>query len=157
MLESFNDHDEWESGLAEIYMVRHAQASFGADNYDLLSELGHQQARWLGDYFVDAELSFDHVFRGDMVRHRETLDGVREMLGPEACPHEEIMTGLNEFDFQALVKAYMRQHPRNVPPKPLQPKDYYQLLKLALQAWSLDELGTSSKSATGPRDRKSVV
>lgn len=130
--------------LAEIYVVRHAQASFGAENYDQLSELGHQQSRWLGEYFADAQLSFDHVLRGDMVRHRETLAGVRAIMGAEACPHEEIMTGLNEFDFQALVKAYMHQHPARVPPKPLQAKDYYLLLRLALEAWSVDELGASS-------------
>ena len=31
--------------MAQFYLVRHGQASFGTDNYDRLSELGHQQAR----------------------------------------------------------------------------------------------------------------
>src|SRR5690606_40460973 len=35
-----------------ILLVRHAQASFGTDDYDRLSELGRQQARWLGEYFA---------------------------------------------------------------------------------------------------------
>ena len=34
--------------MSELYLVRHAQASFGADNYDQLSDHGHQQSRWLG-------------------------------------------------------------------------------------------------------------
>ena len=28
--------------MAELYLVRHAQASFGTDDYDRLSELGHR-------------------------------------------------------------------------------------------------------------------
>ena len=36
--------------MSELYLVRHAQASFGAANYDQLSDLGHQQSRWLGDH-----------------------------------------------------------------------------------------------------------
>ncbi len=31
--------------MSELYLVRHAQASFGAANYDQLSDLGHQQSR----------------------------------------------------------------------------------------------------------------
>ena len=34
--------------MSLVYLVRHAQASFGARDYDRLSELGRQQARWLG-------------------------------------------------------------------------------------------------------------
>ena len=39
------------SGSARLWLVRHAQASFGSDDYDRLSERGEQQAvrfaRWL--------------------------------------------------------------------------------------------------------------
>ena len=35
--------------MSELILVRHAQASFGEDDYDRLSVLGHQQARWLGE------------------------------------------------------------------------------------------------------------
>ena len=42
-------------------MVRHAQASFGTDDYDRLSELGHRQAGWLGEYFRYRGLTFDQV------------------------------------------------------------------------------------------------
>ncbi|MEY8840214.1 histidine phosphatase family protein, partial [Cribrihabitans sp. XS_ASV171] len=34
--------------MAELLVIRHAQASFGADNYDLLSELGHRQSQAVG-------------------------------------------------------------------------------------------------------------
>ena len=39
--------------MAELMVVRHAQASFGTDNYDKLSELGHRQSAVLGAYLKD--------------------------------------------------------------------------------------------------------
>ena len=36
--------------MGTLYLVRHGQASFGADDYDQLSPLGQQQAVRLGEY-----------------------------------------------------------------------------------------------------------
>ena len=41
--------------MAELYLVRHGQASFGAADYDRLSERGEQQSVWLGEYFARLE------------------------------------------------------------------------------------------------------
>ena len=51
---SYSDSIELKerTGLAELTLVRHGQASFGAANYDQLSDLGMQQSRWLGEYFA---------------------------------------------------------------------------------------------------------
>ncbi|MFP3608465.1 histidine phosphatase family protein, partial [Paraburkholderia sp. SIMBA_053] len=38
--------------MAELYLVRHGQASLGADDYDQLSDAGEQQGIWLGEYFA---------------------------------------------------------------------------------------------------------
>ena len=38
--------------MGTLYLVRHGQASFGADDYDVLSPLGHQQALRLGEDFA---------------------------------------------------------------------------------------------------------
>ena len=37
--------------MSELILIRHAQASFGHENYDNLSELGHDQATLLGTLF----------------------------------------------------------------------------------------------------------
>ena len=50
-------------------MVRHAQASFGTDDYDRLSELGHRQSRWLGEYLAERQLTFARVVTGTLRRH----------------------------------------------------------------------------------------
>ena len=45
--------------MAELYLIRHAQASFGAENYDQLSDLGHQQSQSLGKALADQGVSPD--------------------------------------------------------------------------------------------------
>jgi broad specificity phosphatase PhoE len=67
--------------MSELYLVRHAQASFGAANYDQLSDLGHQQSRWLGEHLGKRGASFDTLVVGDMVRHHETMDGICAGMG----------------------------------------------------------------------------
>ncbi|KAA0913021.1 histidine phosphatase family protein [Aquicoccus porphyridii] len=89
--------------MAELFLVRHAQASFGAANYDKLSELGHEQSRELGRALKAQGIRPSAVFIGDMVRHRETLDGILQGLEMEVEPG--IHTGLNEFDFTDLLNA----------------------------------------------------
>ena len=84
--------------MSEFYLVRHGQASFGAKNYDKLSDLGHQQARWLGEYFTSRDIIFSQAFMGDMVRHRETTQGILD--GLSQSPVVTIDTGFNEFNFK---------------------------------------------------------
>ena len=58
--------------MASIYLIRHGQASFGAENYDKLSELGCRQAEVLGRYLRDCDIQFDAVYSGDLLRQRKT-------------------------------------------------------------------------------------
>ena len=34
--------------MGVLYLIRHGQASFGTDDYDRLSDLGHEQSRLAG-------------------------------------------------------------------------------------------------------------
>jgi len=38
--------------MAELYLIRHGQASFGAEDYDQLSSLGKTQCELLGAFFA---------------------------------------------------------------------------------------------------------
>ncbi len=58
--------------MSVIYLVRHGQASFGAANYDKLSELGCTQAKVLGQYFADSNIQFDAAYAGDLQRQQKT-------------------------------------------------------------------------------------
>ena len=71
--------------MAELYLVRHGQASFGAANYDQLSERGVQQSVWLGEYFAQRNLSFDRVICGTLRRHEQTVEAILRGMGrPDA-------------------------------------------------------------------------
>ena len=66
--------------MGQLILVRHGQASFGADDYDQLSHLGTQQGIRLGGYWQQAassparahSLDFDAVLIGSLKRHRQT-------------------------------------------------------------------------------------
>lgn len=89
--------------MAELWLIRHAQASFGAAEYDKLSDLGHEQARALGQALRGLGLRPDAVFIGAQRRHRETWDGMDTALGFGAP--DGILPGFNEFDFAGLLNA----------------------------------------------------
>ena len=57
---------------AQIFVVRHGQASARAHDYDVLSPLGARQAAHLGAHFARAAVGFDAVFCGPRRRHRDT-------------------------------------------------------------------------------------
>ncbi|MBY5972565.1 histidine phosphatase family protein [Ferrimonas balearica] len=89
--------------MGTLYLIRHGQASFGAADYDVLSEVGHAQSRALGRWFAAQGIRPDRVAHGGLKRQRDTLSGVLE--GVEGAPEPEVHPGLSEFDFKALLDA----------------------------------------------------
>ncbi|MDX1958130.1 MAG: histidine phosphatase family protein [Leptospiraceae bacterium] len=58
--------------MIEIFFIRHGQASFGKDNYDVLSDKGKLQAEKLAEYFQNEKIIPDKIFTGSLVRQKET-------------------------------------------------------------------------------------
>lgn len=114
--------------MTELILVRHGQASFGADDYDKLSELGWRQSRWLGEYFRERGMRFDRVLRGTLRRHDETARGILEGLGADAVPAAD--AGLNEYDSHALIAAHGRA------PEGADRRAHFRLLREVLYAWA---------------------
>ena len=96
--------------MAELYLIRHAQASFGADDYDKLSKLGQKQSYALGQALAIQGVRPDIWIRGDMRRHRETIKGIAKGMGLETVK-TEIHAGLNEYDFTGLLNARYLRNP----------------------------------------------
>ncbi len=94
--------------MTALYLVRHGQASFGADDYDRLSALGHRQSRWLGDYFAERGIRPARVLVGSLRRHRETWEAMAEGFAAAgvAVPTAEARPALNEYDPERLVAAH---------------------------------------------------
>jgi broad specificity phosphatase PhoE len=128
--------------MAELVLVRHAQASFGADDYDKLSELGWRQSRWLGEYFAERGATFDRVVRGSMRRHAETLAGIAEGMGRPLAGEEDAR--LNEYDSHALLRAHLGGTPM---PQGDDRRAHFRVLREAMYVWTD---GTLSGAAHEP-------
>jgi len=94
--------------MSTIYLIRHGQASFGADNYDQLSPIGYRQAAVTGKFLSRQALNIQQVVTGDMQRHRQTADHCLAEIGFNG---ERITDRKwNEFDHQAILAAYNPQY-----------------------------------------------
>ena len=69
--------------MGTLYLVRHGQASFGADDYDVLSALGHQQSVRLGEYFKYKGVRFDAALTGTLTRQIQTFVDISKGMGLE--------------------------------------------------------------------------
>ena len=136
--------------MPEIYLVRHAQASFGTENYDTLTPDGVQQSKWLGDYFLKRGLTFNHAISGDMQRHIQTLELIGEKLDLKSEQHE-VLPGFNEYDFKELIHVFGAQNPEDdlyqaAMNQSDDKKAFYRLLRRVLMAWSDDQLDGAAES-----------
>ncbi len=132
-----------EAPSARIWLIRHAQASFGAANYDALSPTGHEQAKRLATWLVaHPDLSFAHVVRGNLQRHRETLDAIAHAFAAAARPFPNVIEDAdwNEFQHDAIVRAYAQTHDDDlvqaVQKDLTNRRAVHALLAAALGAWS---------------------
>lgn len=125
--------------MAELYLVRHGQASFGSSDYDVLSDVGERQGVWLGEYFAQRDLKFDRVMTGGMRRHRQTLDAICRGMGCSFGDTEQHL-GLNEYDFQALFDGLDDSYQELKAWRGASRREFYPCLKRVLQLWSQDKI-----------------
>lgn len=90
--------------MSTIYLVRHGQGSFGAGDYDKLSEVGREQGRMLGAYFAEAGERIDHIYSGSLRRQRETADLIAAQLNPR--PPLSIEPAFDEYDSDAILRCF---------------------------------------------------
>lgn len=117
--------------MPELILVRHGQASFGAADYDKLSELGWRQSRWLGEHFAERGATFDVVVRGSLRRHTETLAGIAEGMGRPLAAAEDAR--LNEYDSHSLLNAHLKGKPM---PQADDRRVHFRILREAMYAWT---------------------
>lgn len=90
-----------------LLLVRHGQASFGAKDYDALSDVGHEQSRVLGRALAARGVVPDVVVGGGMRRHDETVAGILDGLGlAPGGVKLETDPGWAEFDFQHVIEVH---------------------------------------------------
>ncbi|MEL6571777.1 MAG: histidine phosphatase family protein [Pseudomonadota bacterium] len=114
--------------MGEITLVRHGQANSAADNeidYDRLSDLGRQQARWLGAWMAEHDKPYDHVYSGTL--HRQ-MDTATEMGFPDAT-RDARLNEIAYYDLTAEMEIYRPDLPR------LSPEDFEVHFPETLTAW----------------------
>lgn len=118
--------------MGNLYLVRHGQASFGAADYDNLSDLGVQQSVRLGEYFAQKGIPFDAVLTGSLRRHTQTWNGIAQGAGLDHTPL--VWPGLNEYDSEAVIQAIHPQ-PLQKPDTPEVYRHHFRLLRDGLRQW----------------------
>lgn len=83
-----------------LLLVRHGQASFGSEDYDVLSETGRRQSEILGAELARRSLRLPVLATGSLRRQQETaavaLPGSASLVDPR----------FDEYDHLGLVEAY---------------------------------------------------
>ncbi|MCW5628279.1 MAG: histidine phosphatase family protein [Rhodoferax sp.] len=118
--------------MGTLYLVRHGQASFGADDYDQLSDLGRRQSVRLGQYLAQRGVRIDAAITGTLRRQQQTWDGIQEGAGI-ALPAQAV-PGLNEYDSAAVIET-VHPHPLGKADTPEKYRHHFRLLRDGLTQW----------------------
>ena len=117
-----------------ICLVRHGQASFGAQTYDVLSPAGREQAAVAGAELARRALRDPLVVCGTLERQRDTAAILAEAAGWSGPPRTDARW--NEYDHLGVLARYGTPLPPDAGPRAVQPR-----LDGALRAW-IEEDGT---------------
>ncbi len=128
-----------------LLLVRHGQASYGAADYDNLSERGHLQARRLGEWLAGGGHRFRTVIVGGMRRHLQTAEGVAAAFAARGLdlPEPIADAGFAEFDHHAVFSTWLERNaddPVAIASRSGDPRDVGAMLQASLLAWARDEL-----------------
>lgn len=95
--------------MGKIYLIRHGQASFGSDDYDVLSPIGIRQAEIVGAHLAAQGIRLDRCISGNLRRQQHTANSAMAELSKSgyAAPQLQIDSAFNEFDAEAVIRALL--------------------------------------------------
>ena len=88
--------------MGQLLLVRHGQASWDGEDYDVLSERGHEQGHRLGAALASRGIRPDLVVSGGMRRHRETVENIVAGAGLDSGS-VELDPGWDEYDHLSML------------------------------------------------------
>jgi broad specificity phosphatase PhoE len=118
--------------MGTLYLVRHGQASFGADDYDRLSELGQRQCVRLGEWFRRQGIVFEAALVGTLRRQNESLQAIATGLAAPLAPLT--WPGLDEYDSHAVIRC-VHPEPLRKPASAEDVRHHFRLLRDGLRRW----------------------
>jgi broad specificity phosphatase PhoE len=138
--------------MGTLTLVRHGQASYGAADYDRLSERGIEQARALGRRWAEARFAPTALYCGPMKRQRDTAAIACEaaLAAGHPLPAPVELGELAEYPaFELLARflpRYLKEHPElaAIASGVLTSADQHALMdrgfNLVIDAWCNDQL-----------------
>ena len=124
-----------------VLLVRHGQASFGADDYDVLSDLGRAQSEVVGQELGRRALRSPTVVTGTLRRQQDTAS----LALPDVVPRVD--GRFDEYDHLGLLQAY----PPDDPSHDGTSRGVQALLDQALARWVDDPSGSWPAFSSGAR------
>ena len=93
--------------MSQLFLIRHGQASFFAENYDQLSDLGMQQSKILGRAWSKGGFKFDYVWSGTLERQIGTAELVGQVFFDENIFWPKIISDskLNEYPAEEIMTS----------------------------------------------------
>lgn len=88
--------------MSLLYLVRHGQASFGAENYDQLSALGREQAAHLRAHWQAQGESIQSIVSGTLHRQQTTAEIIAAAFGQPVITQR----AFDEYDAGALLRLH---------------------------------------------------
>jgi broad specificity phosphatase PhoE len=130
--------------MPSILLVRHGQASYGADDYDVLSEVGWRQAEVLAEDHARRGIQPDLVVSGGLRRQRGTAEVLARATGAEV----EIDAGWDEYDADDILRHHAATGARleGTGGGAIPSRDFQHLLDGALTRWiEAERTGTAKE------------
>ncbi len=133
--------------LGSIYLIRHGQASFGADDYDVLSPLGVEQAQMLGDYLIQTGISLNTCISGNLRRQKDTATAALARFSQANLPTPDLTidSAFNEIDADAVIRLIapllLKDEPQAIDSlrNPLKNKaEFQRIFAMIMQRWSAE-------------------
>lgn len=112
--------------MGALHLIRHGQASWGADDYDQLSELGTRQATWLGTSWEASGFAPTWSVAGSMKRHAQTAVATIDAIDGDLY---DVDARWNEYDHLGLTGHL------DASTRPSDPREFQALLDDSLTRW----------------------
>jgi len=126
--------------MSYITLIRHGQANSQAlteADYDRLSPLGHEQARWLGAHLRDTQTHHARLYTGTLRRHAETAAAMETGLTAT------IDARINELEFFTMSAALEAEQGI---PAPTDSSGFVTHFPRVLQAWKEGKIAGAPES-----------
>ena len=144
--------------MSILHLVRHGQASFGADDYDNLSPKGIQQSIELGKALTKQEATFDYIIVGPHRRHLQTFEGIKEGYSLTDLPAPIINKEFAENQLMEIAQYFIpnilnttkttKEIFEECEPKERHDK-FLELFQVVAQKWMNEELDVSKPGFEG--------